>query len=233
MAYRFYFPYHSPSLSNFEVLYSTSFTISYLLTWFATVFFLKSYSTRLGKRKFWLLVTLPLLFLIGQVQTDFYFRCFYQFRLHEPIAFTITYTVIFTILKVTWSHFLWCWNLVSRKKNPTKVNKEFLEFVRIWLDSNLCFKSSNIINWLFVSSSGLTAVCFVGLSSFPLLAGTYSRAISVANDIELHKSIRRSVKEYEFLHKIGHAEMELEIKKKVYSTMNVLSSQLKQETGID
>ena len=42
-----------------------------------------------------------------------------------------------------------------------------------------------------------------------------------------------SVKEFEFLDKIGQAEMELEIKKKVYSTMNVLSSQLKQETGID
>ena len=80
---------------------------------------------------------------------------------------------------------------------------------------------------------GLTAVCFVGLSSFLLLAGTYSTAVSVANDIELRKSIRRSVKEFEFLDNIGHAEMELEISKKVFSSMNVLSSKLKQETGID
>jgi hypothetical protein len=81
---------------------------------------------------------------------------------------------------------------------------------------------------------GLTAVCFVGLSSFLLLGGTYSAAISVANDFELRKSIRRSVqKEFELLDNIGHAEMEFEIKKKVYSTMNVLSSKLKQETGVD
>ena len=71
---------------------------------------------------------------------------------------------------------------------------------------------------------GLTAVCFVGLHL--LLAGTYSTAVSVANDIELHKSIRRSVKEFEFLDNIGHAEMEFEIRKKVFSSMNVSSSQL-------
>ena len=40
-------------------------------------------------------------------------------------------------------------------------------------------------------------------------------------------------KEYELLHNIGYAEMEFEIRNKVLSRMNVLSSTLKEDTGID
>ena len=220
------------SLSNFEMLYSTSFTISYLLTWIATVFVLKSYSSRLGNRKFWLLATLPLLFLIGQFQTIL-LPLFYQFRLQEPVAFTVTYTVIFAMLKVSGAIFfgVGLWSL--GKKIERESIKRFLSLSGYGLI--LIFVSNQAILLLgyLLPPLGLTAVCFVGLSSFLLLAGTYSTAVSVANDIELRKSIRRSVKEFEFLDNIGHAEMELEIKKKVFSTMNVLSSQLKQETGID
>ena len=216
------FPILTPSLSNFEMLYSTSFTISYLLTWIATVFVLKSYSSRLGKRKFWLLATLPLLFLIGQFQT-FLLPLFYQFRLHEPVAFTVTYTVIFAMLKVSGAIFFGVgfWSL--GKKIERESVKRFLSMSSYGLI--LIFVSNQailLIAYLF-PPLGLTAVCFVGLS---LLAGTYSTAVSVANDIELHKSIRRSVKEFEFLDNIGHAEMEFEIRKKVFSSMNVSSSQL-------
>ncbi|MGA7007277.1 MAG: hypothetical protein WBY28_09405, partial [Nitrososphaeraceae archaeon] len=215
-------PDMSPSLSNFEMLYSTSFTISYLLTWIATVFVLKSYSSRLGNRKFWLLATLPLLFLIGQFQT-FLLPLFYQFRLHEPVAFTVTYTVIFAMLKVSGAIFFGVgfWSL--GKKIERESVKRFLSMSSYGLI--LIFVSNQailLIAYLF-PPLGLTAVCFVGLS---LLAGTYSTAVSVANDIELHKSIRRSVKEFEFLDNIGHAEMEFEIRKKVFSSMNVSSSQL-------
>ena len=74
------FPIIPTWISKFEALYSISFTLSYLLTWFATVYLLRSYSTRLGKRKFWLLVALPLLYLIGQTQPIF-LPLFYEFRL--------------------------------------------------------------------------------------------------------------------------------------------------------
>lgn len=53
-----------------QSLYSTSFLISYLLTWVSTVMILKNYSRKLGKAKFWLMVTLPLMYIIGQFEAD-------------------------------------------------------------------------------------------------------------------------------------------------------------------
>ena len=43
-------------------MYDISFIISFLLAWILTVFMLKQYSRRIGKYKFWLLVSLPLIF---------------------------------------------------------------------------------------------------------------------------------------------------------------------------
>ena len=157
------------SLSNFEMLYSTSFTISYLLTWIATVFVLKSYSSRLGNRKFWLLATLPLLFLIGQFQT-FLLPLFYQFRLHEPVAFTVAYCDI-RHAQGKRSHFLWCRILVSGKKNRTRVSKAILEYVKLWFHSNLCFKSSDTINCLSVSSSRIDGSLFCRTIFFSFIGG--------------------------------------------------------------
>jgi hypothetical protein len=48
--------------NNIAIMYDISFIISFLLAWILTVFMLKQYSRRIGKYKFWLLVSLPLIF---------------------------------------------------------------------------------------------------------------------------------------------------------------------------
>ena len=40
---------------------------------------------------------------------------------------------------------------------------------------------------------GLPTICYLGLASYLILIGVYSSALSVANDVELRRSIRRSV----------------------------------------
>jgi len=47
---------------NIALMYDISFIISFLLAWIVTVFMLKQYSRRIGKYKFWILVSLPLIF---------------------------------------------------------------------------------------------------------------------------------------------------------------------------
>jgi hypothetical protein len=48
--------------NNIAIMYDISFIISFLLAWILTVFMLKQYSRRIGKYKFWILVSLPLIF---------------------------------------------------------------------------------------------------------------------------------------------------------------------------
>jgi hypothetical protein len=56
---------------------------------------------------------------------------------------------------------------------------------------------------------GLATICFVGLSSFLIYARIYSSALSVANDVQLRRSNRKSFeKQSNLLDKIGTAEEE-------------------------
>lgn len=220
-------------ISIFENLYSISFSISYILTWISTVYLMKNYAKRLGVRKFWIIVALPLLYIIGQFQ-PIILPLLYEFRYYEPVIFTIVYTLFFTILKVSGAIFfgIGLWAIGRKAQQPTI--KSLLSMSGYGLI--LIFVSNQatlLISYLF-PPLGIAAVCFVGLSSFLLLAGTYSAAISVANDLELRKSIRRSVlQEFELLTNISQAEMEFQIRNKVLSTMGALSSRLRENTGVD
>lgn len=216
----------------FENLYSTSYIISYLVTWLATVVVLYNYSKKLG-RKFWFLVILPLLYILGEFQ-PIIVSLFDEYRSQDPSNFIIIYTLVFSMLKLTGAIFfgIGLWSIGKRIQYENL--KSFLNLSAYGLI--LLFVSNQailLLSYLF-PPLGLTTICFLGLSSFLLLAGSYSAALSVANDLEIRKSIRGSVQEeFKLVNNIGEAEMLITIRKKVFSKMKDLSSKLKDQTGID
>jgi hypothetical protein len=73
----------------------------------------------------------------------------------------------------------------------------------------------------------------MGLSSYLILVGIYSSAISVAQDLELRKLIRKYArKESKLLDNIGLAEMEKEVQNRVMKIVNEQSLKMKNETGV-
>ena len=80
---------------------------------------------------------------------------------------------------------------------------------------------------------GLPTICYVGLASYLILVGIYSSALSVANDVELRRSIRRSVQENSsLLGNIGEAQFEDQLQKTVIKKTKDLSQKIIEETGI-
>lgn len=69
--------------------------MSFILTWIATVLLLHSYSRKLGRIKYWILVSIPLIYFLSQFQLAF-LNIFTPFRLSEPILFGIVYTLFFS-----------------------------------------------------------------------------------------------------------------------------------------
>ena len=63
---------------------------------------------------------------------------------------------------------------------------------------------------------GLVTLSMLGLSSYLLLIGISSSAISVSQDASLRKTIKKSLDPYDLLDRIGIAEMEREIEGRVY-----------------
>lgn len=218
---------------TYSQLYSVTFLISYLVTWFATVTVLHSHSNKLGRARFWALVLLPLLYFVG----EFYpliLPLLAQYRSSDPVTFTIIFTIIFSMIKIAGAFFFGIGFWYMARRIQQKSLKSFLNISAYGLI--LLFVTNQaivLLNTLF-PPLGLMTACFVGLSSFLLLVGTYSAAVSVSNDVRIRKAIRNSIeKESELIGDIGDAELDMELRAKVFSMMDKLSRRLQEDTQVE
>jgi len=221
------------SLIPLKIFYSTSFLISYLVTWFTTLMIIYNYSKKIGRIKFWVLVTLPMIYVVGEFQVILlpFFR---QYLYLDPVFFTVSYTIFFGIVKLAAAVFFGIGLWVMARKIEQESLKGFLRLSAYGLMLIFVSNQTNLLLGSLFPPIGLLIVCFVGLAAFLLLSGTYSAAIYVANDITIRKSIRKSVKkEFELLGNIGTSEMTLQLNKKILSKVNSLSAHLKENTGIE
>jgi hypothetical protein len=218
---------------TFQPLYSVSFIASYIITWFATVMVLHTHSQRLGRAKFWALVILPLLYIVGEFQTVI-LPLVSEYRSADPVRFTIIYTLAFSMIKIAGAFFFGIGFWFMARKIKQKSLKSFLNISAYGLILVFVTNQAVILLNAPFPPLGLMTAWFVGLSSFLLLVGTYSAAISVSNDVMIRKAIRNSIeKESELIGEIGDAELDLELRAKVVSMMDKLSTRLKEETQVE
>jgi hypothetical protein len=86
---------------------------------------------------------------------------------------------------------------------------------------------------IFYPPFGIVTISLMGLSSYLLLLGVYSSAISVSEDSKLRQSIREfTLAESKLLDSIGTAHMEQEIQKRVLALTKKNQHNLEEETGI-
>ena len=80
---------------------------------------------------------------------------------------------------------------------------------------------------------GLPTITFAGISSYMLFVGLYYSSISISVNAELRKSIEKSVEqEFSFVSKLGMAQMEHEIQRKVIEFTKRNQERMAEETGI-
>jgi hypothetical protein len=79
---------------------------------------------------------------------------------------------------------------------------------------------------------GFATMSFYGLSTYLILIGLYASAISVSQDIELRKSIKKStLHESKFLDSMGSAHMESEMMKRIVLKASKEQKELNLESG--
>jgi hypothetical protein len=206
--------------------------MSFILTWIATVLLLHSYSRKLGRTKYWILVSIPLVYFLSQFQPLF-LNVFAPFRLSEPILFGVVYTLFFSatipVGGILFGIAFWS---PARKMNSSTVK----QYMMISAYGMMLLFSSNQASGLVLSPYppfGLVTVSFFGLASYLLLIGIYSSAISVAEDSNLRRSIRSfAMNESRLLDSIGTAEMEQEIEKRVIELTKRNQDRMTEQTGI-
>jgi hypothetical protein len=184
-----------------------------ILSWILTVLLLKTYIHKIGKKKFWLIVSIPLLYqLFSFVVRD-------SNLVSDPALVEIFYSQQFQFLfaisyQVSGSFFAIALLGVARKMKQ-KGMKNYLIISSIGI---ICLFSSVQPGMPFYAAYppfGLVTLLFLGLSSYLLLIGILGCAANVSRDKELRREIYKGLVESDMFKNIGMAEMQLEMEKKV------------------
>jgi hypothetical protein len=212
--------------------YITSYIASFTLTWAATVLFLRNYSRKLGRSKYWLLVSIPLLYFLSQFGYEF-LGIFTSFRISHPILFGSVYSLFFSGTVPAGGVLFGIAFWIMARRITANVVKQYLMISAFGMMIIFSANQPSALVRFFYPPFGAVTLSFFGLSSYLILIGIYSSAMSVAQDSELRRSIRKSAKyETNILGEIGTSQMEHEIERRVLTIAKRNQEKMAQDTGI-
>jgi hypothetical protein len=217
--------------------YTATSILSFILLWLATALLLREYSKKIGRITYWALVSVPLVYFLSQFPALF-FNLFGSLIGSNPTFYGIILTLIFSLSKITGGILFGVafWTTAKNLPDITDV-KSYMIIAAYGLI--LFYISNQAGSSLFQLGGvyppfGLPTIAVIGFSSYLMLVGIYSSAISVAQDSKLRRVIRNSVQQQSsLLDKIGTAQMQQEIENKVLSTIRSQAENLRSETGIE
>ena len=223
----------SPSYILNQV-YFISYVLMFILTWVATVLLLRHYTQKLGRIKYWILVSLPLIYFVIQFP-PLILQLFSPLLLTTPTLFSILVTLTFALSKpVGGILFGIAFFTLARNLPRNTTIRDYMIVSTFGLI--LLFISNQALIWVYVPYPpfGMATVPFMGISSYLLFVGIYSSAISVAQDTTIRQTIRRyAIKESQLLDSIGTSEMEQEATNKMLKITKATQHKMTYETGVE
>ena len=217
-------------------LYS-AFTITSNLTfvamWVGSVLLLRGYSQSLGKLKFWIIVSLPLLYFLSQSQ--FIFGPFIlSHRFVEPLTFFRIYIITFASTKLIGGlMFAIPYFIISMKVYDERISN-YLKLASVGII--LYFLSSQISSLPLAPYPpfGLVSTSFMGLSSILIMIGIYYSAVTSSQNVIVRRFLRKSIqKETRFIGSMASSEFELTAVNNISNSIENLSKKMENYSGIE
>lgn len=214
---------HLPQNHAIFYIYSYSSIASFVLNYFAAMMLLKSYSTK-SKIIYWIVISVPLFYFVSQYTSLNYFILKMMFVNISDLV--LIYHASNTIIESLAGTLIGVSFLVTAKKVPNIKFRNSLYFCAIGYA--LVFGANyaiNISNPIFPPFT-VVGMLYVPMSTFLIFVGIYSAAAISANDMEVRRFIRKSVRE-SVLENIGRSEVE----GRVLRATKDISNRLEEETG--
>ncbi len=200
-----------------------------ILMWLGSIILLSYNIKRVGKPLFWFLIAVPII--------TFYVVSISAYDELYQMSSTISKTetpAVEMLLIIVFTAFLGTLNGIGFRSvgGLVKTSRSIREYM---------FAAAYGIVFYFIAANstvaaagippfGLVSISFVPLSAFLLLVGLLNSAVTVAQDSELRREIKRTViKETKLLDSLGTAQMHQELEKKVTS----LTKAITEQTGIE
>jgi hypothetical protein len=183
-------------------------------SWILAVSLLKPYADRIGKKTFWITVSLPLLYQV------FSFIVRDTNLVSDPGLVGLVYSRQFQFLfgisyQVSGLFFAIAFLIIGRRIKR-KIMKNYLIISSLGIFSLFSSMQPGLPFYAAYPPFGLVTVLFLGVSSYLLLVGMLGCAAYVSRDRELRKEIYKGLeKDSEIFNKMGTAEMQREMEKRI------------------
>jgi signal transduction histidine kinase len=193
---------------------------------------LHTYSKKLGKVKFWTIITIPIAsFLSIFVIVTPFVQSFSNAAdsTSRIVVDALGYTLPAVVSSILFGlPFL----MIARSLSHSIILKDYMIIAGSGFALFALATTGNVMLASY-PPLGLASVSFVGLSSYLILMGIYSSTISMSEDTKLRQVIRESaVDESKLLVSTGSAQMEKKIEKKVIDMAKDHASNMTKQTGV-
>ena len=205
--------------SSYTQSLSTAFDVlslvSFLFMWIATVALLSQFRYKMGRLKFLLLMSIPLLYYLFPFQ-GYFGDVFFPLLVEAPVAFTIIYILIFSATKQVGAVFfgLTFWSASSLVYNE-RLRKSLLISS---IGMAILFSSIELapLQYRVYPPFGLVTEAYIPIGAFLLFVSIFTSAIQISRDAELRREFYKSAAgQLELLKNIGVSQMERELEEKV------------------
>lgn len=214
-------------------LYLVSYVIIFVSTWVGTVTLLQSYSQRLGRIRYWVVVILPLAYFSIQYMpllTD----KISIYLLQDPINYGLWYVLLTNISKPLGGIIFGIAFIVISSQLESRQVREYLLLSAMGFMVMFASNKPDILISPTYPPYGILSLSALPISSLLIVLGIYSTAVSISKDA----SLRRNIVQYlstdsDFLKSLGNAELQQSIKNRVFRATKRLSNQTPEYTDIE
>jgi hypothetical protein len=220
----------SSAVAGVQSAFKYSAIASFALLWAGSVLLIRQYYyQRFGRKKYWIIASAPLVYLIIYFLTEPLFSL-----AQADQTLTFYYFIFFSFWNVAGGMIFGAAFLrVARSVKRGSAVKDYMFIAGCGLLLLFVSGSATVIHNPY-PPFGFATTAFIGLSSYMLLLGLYSSAVSISQDVRLRLSIHRSTfEESKLLDRIGSAEMEQELQRRVMKVVKDTSDKMKEQSGVE
>jgi hypothetical protein len=220
--------------NTLDNLYFVSYLISFITAWIATATLLHHYSYKVGKAKYWLITTVPMIFFAAQF-IPLYTSVFLPLIKFDPFFTSTLVTIIATLSKPFAGLMLgigfWTMASVVEKNSPIR---RYLVFTGFGLFLLFSANQAILMSIAPYPPYGIATITVMGLSAYMIVIGLYTSTISISQDSRLRSYIRRLASPQSTLFdSIVSAESSKEIEQKVMEVVKKHSFGMEDQSGIE
>jgi hypothetical protein len=207
--------------------------ISFSLLWIATVVLLRNHALRLGKLRYWLVISSPLVLFASQF-VSFFIGLLNPMFGSDPVSAAFWTTIIFTLSKpIGGVLFGAAFFTIARSVGQNSVLKTYLLVSGCGFILLYAANQASVLLVTPFPPFGITSVSFVGFASYLAILGIYSSAILISEDSRLRQLVRKvGTDQSSLLDNMGTALLKQEIEKRVQKALKENSDKMIEVTGV-